>query len=65
MKNNWWDLQSIFVIEETWKYKCAINEICSKRFYNFLLNKYLEITPEESYWSREDYKLKKIMYFLI
>lgn len=65
MKNNWWDLQSIFVVKETWKYECSINEACSKRFYKFILKKYLERTPEEHYWNRKGYRLKKIMYFLI
>lgn len=65
MKDNWWDLQIVLIVENTWRYYCLIDEVCSKRFYKFMLKKHLEITPEEHYWNKKDYRLKKIMYFLI
>jgi len=65
MKDNWWDLQFVLIVENTWKYRCLIEEICSERFYKFTLKKYLETTPEERYMNRTEYELDKIINFLI
>ena len=35
----WYEISMRLIIDKTWETQCTISELCSKRFYRFIMSK--------------------------
>lgn len=36
-----------YIVEQTWVYRCCSWDLCSKRFHEFVVRKYMELKENE------------------